>query len=133
MCLGSLLDELQVRCPAKCGWVGRQDAREAHTASCPQRLLHTRQHLTRSKEDIEAKSVEVQRLRGLVEQREADLAFNEFHFELAMLHLIIVAQDLLSMSRLTISFPYCLATIPLQFRLLPSFAHDCFVTLPTSA
>lgn len=37
--IGSLLDELQVRCPAGCGWTGRQDARQAHLAVCPSKML----------------------------------------------------------------------------------------------
>mmetsp|Transcript_6652 Transcript_6652/g.24854 ORF Transcript_6652/g.24854 Transcript_6652/m.24854 type:complete len:422 (-) Transcript_6652:235-1500(-) len=44
--VGSILDEVQVRCMSRCGWTGRRDAHSGHVAACPTRLLQeTRQQL----------------------------------------------------------------------------------------
>jgi len=44
--VGSILDEVQVRCLSRCGWTGRRDAHSGHVAACPTRLLQeSRQQL----------------------------------------------------------------------------------------
>mmetsp|Transcript_134753 Transcript_134753/g.430576 ORF Transcript_134753/g.430576 Transcript_134753/m.430576 type:complete len:174 (-) Transcript_134753:502-1023(-) len=50
----SCLDELQIRCGSGCGWTGRQDAKSAHSHSCPLKLLAEARHLlavTRTERD----------------------------------------------------------------------------------
>eukprot|EP00403_Amphidinium_massartii_P002721 CAMPEP_0178380246 /NCGR_PEP_ID=MMETSP0689_2-20121128/5361_1 /TAXON_ID=160604 /ORGANISM="Amphidinium massartii, Strain CS-259" /LENGTH=346 /DNA_ID=CAMNT_0020000377 /DNA_START=76 /DNA_END=1112 /DNA_ORIENTATION=- len=37
--ISNLLDELQSKCPERCGWTGRFDQREGHREACPVRLL----------------------------------------------------------------------------------------------
>mmetsp|Transcript_18822 Transcript_18822/g.52131 ORF Transcript_18822/g.52131 Transcript_18822/m.52131 type:complete len:207 (+) Transcript_18822:119-739(+) len=54
MIVQSFLDELQTRCGSGCGWTGRQDAKAAHSQSCPLRLLAEARHLlvaTRTERD----------------------------------------------------------------------------------
>eukprot|EP00449_Zooxanthella_nutricula_P034345 CAMPEP_0198616052 /NCGR_PEP_ID=MMETSP1462-20131121/159702_1 /TAXON_ID=1333877 /ORGANISM="Brandtodinium nutriculum, Strain RCC3387" /LENGTH=202 /DNA_ID=CAMNT_0044347853 /DNA_START=170 /DNA_END=776 /DNA_ORIENTATION=+ len=39
LAISALVDELQVRCAEKCGWVGQWSDRRAHGLECPVRLL----------------------------------------------------------------------------------------------
>mmetsp|Transcript_6651 Transcript_6651/g.24848 ORF Transcript_6651/g.24848 Transcript_6651/m.24848 type:complete len:374 (-) Transcript_6651:339-1460(-) len=73
--VGSILDEVQVRCMSRCGWTGRRDAQSRHVAACPTRLLQeTRQQLeVANRERDEAK----RRLRNV--SRELDEARERLH------------------------------------------------------